>query len=259
MRASSSCGGGAPPSVAAPTTRAATSGDGGSMELFELRIYTAAPGKMEALHKRFRDHTLKFFDKHGIRSVAYWSAADEKRQDRLYYIVAYPDAKSREMRLVNGIAKDPEFLKVVAESEIDGKLTTGIESVLLTPTDYSPKLIAAEAAVKECAMLTKLPAPVLTYLAAEKAKNPEMLAFCFADDALVHDEGQDHHGLDAIKDWKRKANAKYQYLADPIEATVGEKAVKLRSRLTGNFPGSPVELNFTFVLANDRIVSLDIR
>src|SRR5258708_5748635 len=76
---------GSPPSIAAPTTRAATTGDGGGTELFELRIYSAAPGKMEALHKRFRDHTLKFFDKHGIRSVAYWSAVDDKHQDRLYY------------------------------------------------------------------------------------------------------------------------------------------------------------------------------
>jgi hypothetical protein len=259
MRTLSSCGGGAPPSIAAPTTRAATSGDGGSTELFELRIYTAAPGKMEALHRRFRDHTLKFFDKHGIRSVAYWSAVDDKHQGRLYYIVAYPDTKSREMRLVNGIAKDPEFLKVVAESEKDGKLTTEIESVLLAPTDYSPKLTAAQAAVQENAMLSKLPAPVLTYLAAEKAKNPEMLSFCFADDALVHDEGKDHRGLDAIKDWKRKAEAKYQYVLEPLDASVGEKTVKLRARLTGNFPGSPVELNFTFTLAGEKIASLDIR
>ena len=105
-------------------------------QLFELRIYTAAPGKMERLHQRFRDHTLRIFEKHGIKSVGYWTS--ESEPDRLYYMVAYPDRESREQRLVNGIAKDPEFLKVVAESEKDGKLTTGIESVILTPTDYSP-------------------------------------------------------------------------------------------------------------------------
>src|SRR2546430_2951359 len=93
------------PAVAAPATKAVRSG----AELFELRIYTAAPGKMEALHKRFREHTLKSFEKHGIRSVAYWTAIDEKHRERLYYIVAYPDQESREKRLVNGIAKDPEF------------------------------------------------------------------------------------------------------------------------------------------------------
>src|SRR5258706_15661378 len=220
---------GAPPDVAAPATKPVT-GSGGN-ELFELRIYTAAPGKMEALHKRFRDHTLSFFDKHGIRSVAYWSAADDKHQDRLYYIVAYPDAESREKRLVNGIAKDAEFLKVVAESEKDGKLTTNIESVLLMPTDYSPKLVTRQPTEKENAMLSKLPAPVLPYLAAEKAKNPEMLAFCFADDALVHDEGKDYRGLDAIKDWKRKAEAKYRDVLGPLDASVGKKTLKLHARL----------------------------
>jgi hypothetical protein len=246
---------GSPHAVATP----AISATGGGTELFELRIYTAAQGKMEALHQRFRNHTLKLFEKHGIRSVAYWTAVDEKHQDRLYYIIAYPDKESREKMLVNGIAKDPEFLKAVAESEKDGKLTTDIESVLLAPTDYSPKLLAPQAAMKENTMSLNVPAPVATYLAAEKAKNPEMLAFCFTTDALVHDEGRDHRGLEAIQSWKRKAEATYQYVLEPLSASVGEKTVKLRARLTGNFPGSPVELDFTFTLANDKITSLDIR
>ncbi len=105
---------------------------------YELRIYTAAPGKMDALNKRFREHTLRLFEKHGIKSIAYWSAVDEKHQGKLYYVIAYPDQASREQMLVKGIAKDPEFAKAVAESEKDGKLTTEIESVLMTPTDYSP-------------------------------------------------------------------------------------------------------------------------
>jgi hypothetical protein len=105
--------------------------------LFELRIYTAASGKMEALHKRFRDHTLPLFEKHGIKSVGYWTTADKQDEERLYYIVTYPDRTSREKMLTHGIAVDPEFLRVVAESERHGKLTTRIESILLTPTDYS--------------------------------------------------------------------------------------------------------------------------
>jgi hypothetical protein len=108
-------------------------------------------------------------------------------------------------------------------------------------------------------MLSKLPAPVLTYLAAEKTKNPEMLAFCFADDALVHDEGQDHRGIDAIKAWKKAADAKYTYVLEPLNASVTEKSVVVRARLTGNFPGSPVELDHTFTLANGKITSLEIR
>ena len=108
-------------------------------------------------------------------------------------------------------------------------------------------------------MLLKLPAPVLTYLAAEKAKNPEMLTCCFADDALVHDEGRDHRGMDAIKAWKKAAEAKYTYILEPLNASVTDRTVILRARLTGNFPGSPVELDHTLTLANDKITSLEIR
>jgi hypothetical protein len=107
-------------------------------------------------------------------------------------------------------------------------------------------------------MTLKLPGPVTNYLAADKAKDPDMLALCFALDALVHDEGADYRGLDAIKAWKRKAGAKYQYVVEPLDASVSETVVKLHARLTGNFPGSPVELDFTFKLANDKITSLEI-
>lgn len=110
----------------------------GSEQFFELRIYTAAPGKLEALHKRFRDHAVPMFEKHGIKSVGYWTAVDDEHKGKLYYIIAYPDRESRERMLINGIAKDPAFLKAVAESEKDGKLTEGVESVLMVPTDYSP-------------------------------------------------------------------------------------------------------------------------
>lgn len=120
------------------STESKASEPSSASQLYELRIYTAARGKMEALHQRFRDHTLKFFEKHGIKSVGYWEAETAKGEKQLYYLIAYPDRTSREKMLVKGIAADPEFLKVVAESEVGGKLTAGIESVLLSPTDYSP-------------------------------------------------------------------------------------------------------------------------
>jgi hypothetical protein len=110
----------------------------GQQQVFELRIYTAAPGKLESLNRRFREHTLRLFEKHGIKSVGYWTAVDDEHQGRLYYIIAYPDRESRDKMLVNGIARDPEFLEAVATSEKDGKLTAGVESVLMAPTDYSP-------------------------------------------------------------------------------------------------------------------------
>lgn len=122
-----------PPTTASTARKAAT-----QEPLFELRIYTAAPGKLESLNRRFREHTLRLFAKHGIQSVGYWTTVDEKEQGRLYYILRYPNRESREKMLIEGIAKDPEFLKAVAESEKDGKLTDGVESVLLLPTDYSP-------------------------------------------------------------------------------------------------------------------------
>ena len=85
-----------------------------------------------------------------------------------------------------------------------------------------------------------------------------MLDRCFASDARVHDENHDYHGLDAIKTWQQEAQKKYQYVAEPLEASAHEQTVKLRARLTGNFPGSPVELDYTFTLANDKIIALEI-
>ena len=107
-------------------------------------------------------------------------------------------------------------------------------------------------------MLNKLPKPVMRYLAAEKAKDAEALASCFTADALVHDEGRDYRGVDAIRTWKKEADAKYQYVLEPLDASVKDGSVKLRGRLTGNFPGSPVELDFRFTLEDDKIRSLEI-
>ena len=107
-------------------------------------------------------------------------------------------------------------------------------------------------------MSLTLPKPIANYLAAVEAKDTEMLALCFADDALVHDEGHDYRGVDAIRTWKRNADSKYQYVLEPLDASVSGPRVKLRARLTGNFPGSPVELDHTFTLANDKITSLEI-
>jgi SnoaL-like domain len=104
-----------------------------------------------------------------------------------------------------------------------------------------------------------LPKPVAIYLAAVQAKDVDMLALCFADDARVHDENSDYRGLDAIKAWKRETDAKYRYVMEPLDASVSENTVKLRARLTGDFPGSPVELDYTFLLANDKISSLEIQ
>jgi hypothetical protein len=107
-------------------------------------------------------------------------------------------------------------------------------------------------------MSLTLPKPVTKYLAAVEAKDTDMLALCFADDALVHDEGRAYRGLDAIRSWKQETQTKYKYRVEPLDASVSGKTVKLRARLTGDFPGSPVDLDYTFRLANDKITSLEI-
>jgi hypothetical protein len=109
------------------------------------------------------------------------------------------------------------------------------------------------------AISLSLPRPVAIYLAAVKAKDADMLALCFAGDARVYDENRDYRGLDAIRAWKQETDAKYRYVMEPLDASVSENTVKLRARLTGDFPGSPVELDHTFTLANDKIASLEIQ
>jgi NIPSNAP len=103
--------------------------------VYELRTYTAAPGKMEALQKRFRDHTVQIFEKHGMKNVGYW--VPEKHPDTLVYILAHKshEAASKSWK---EFRDDPEWKRVRHESEKDGSLTTKVVSVYMTPTDFSP-------------------------------------------------------------------------------------------------------------------------
>ena len=107
-------------------------------------------------------------------------------------------------------------------------------------------------------MLPHLPQSVVNYLAAVKAKDAEGLARSFTDNALVHDEGRYYKGLDAITAWVNETQTKYKYEIEPLHASANGNSVKLLARLTGNFPGSPVYLNFSFRLASDKIASLEI-
>ncbi len=108
------------------------------------------------------------------------------------------------------------------------------------------------------AMPLTLPKPVAKYLAAVEAKDTDMLALCFADDARCHDEGRDYRGLEAIKSWAKKTQTKYKYVMEPLNASESGKIVKLHARLTGDFPGSPIELDYTFTIAKGKITALEI-
>lgn len=104
--------------------------------LYELRTYHAAPGKLEALLTRFRNHTVKLFEKHGMRNVGYWVPVENK-DNLLIYLLAYPDKESRDASW-KAFAEDPEWKKAAADSEADGKLVAKADSLFLKPTDFSP-------------------------------------------------------------------------------------------------------------------------
>ncbi len=108
-------------------------------------------------------------------------------------------------------------------------------------------------------MTLTVPKPVGAYLPAEQAKDAEQLSLCFTEDGLVHDEAQHYRGRDAIRQWKQEADKKYRYSKQPLSAHTHGDEVAVRARLTGAFPGSPLELNHFFKLSNDKIDSLEIR
>jgi hypothetical protein len=106
--------------------------------VFEQRTYYAAPGKMEALHKRFREHTNRLFEKHGMRIIGFWSPLDKKAaEEKLIYILAFP-SKAAADQCWDAFRKDPDWLRVKEASERDGKLVERVESVYMKATDYSP-------------------------------------------------------------------------------------------------------------------------
>jgi hypothetical protein len=111
----------------------------GKERFFEMRTYTAAEGKIGALHARFRDHTNALFAKHGIEMIGYWTPVNEKdgSKNKLVYILAYPSQEAREAAW-KAFAADPEWVKAKAASEASGKLVDKVESVYMKPTDYSP-------------------------------------------------------------------------------------------------------------------------
>ena len=109
----------------------------GAARVYELRIYHVVPGKLESLVARFRDHTEKLFVKHGIKSVAYWTAMDEPAKTNTFiYLLEHP---SREAASANWKAfqADPAWQTVKAKSEANGKLVEKIDSTYLTLTDFS--------------------------------------------------------------------------------------------------------------------------
>lgn len=105
---------------------------------YELRIYYAAPGKLDDLHARFRDHTMKIFERHGMVNIGYW-VPQENPDNKLIYILAHKNREAARQSW-SDFGKDPEWQVAQKASEKDGRLVTKVESTFLTATDYSPEI-----------------------------------------------------------------------------------------------------------------------
>jgi len=113
-------------------------GEEKEQRFFELRKYTTHEGKLDDLHKRFRDHTNRIFKKHGMQLVGYWTPVDGDEADNtLVYILAYESRDARDKAWA-ACKADPEWQKAYQASRQDGPIVKKVENKFLTPTDYSP-------------------------------------------------------------------------------------------------------------------------
>ena len=107
-------------------------------------------------------------------------------------------------------------------------------------------------------MAVTLPKSVAEYFSAANTDDADRVAACFAADAVVRDEGHDNHGRDAIRRWAREVRRKYRFHAEVTAAEEAAGRTIVTAHLTGDFPGSPVDLRYRFKLAGPEIVALEI-
>ncbi len=103
--------------------------------LYELRTYTAPEGKLDALNARFREHTMRLFEKHGMKNIIYWTPTETP--NTLIYVIAHKDMDAAKASWA-AFRDDPEWKKVAEETQKNGKIVSKVEAVYLNPTDYSP-------------------------------------------------------------------------------------------------------------------------
>lgn len=110
----------------------------GSHRIFEMRIYTTHPGKLDNLHDRFKNHTNSLFVKHGMRLIGYWTPTETpKSENTLIYILSYPNHAARKKSWEAFLA-DPSWQDTFKNSIKNGKLVKEINSTFLNATEYSP-------------------------------------------------------------------------------------------------------------------------
>jgi hypothetical protein len=121
------------------TGRSVGQGEKANTRVYELRTYTTLPGRLSALNKRFADHTMKLFERHGMRNEMYWVPTDDARKDNtLIYLLSHESPEAAE-RSWNAFRADPEWIKVRDASEADGKiLAKAPERVFMRLTEFSP-------------------------------------------------------------------------------------------------------------------------
>ena len=107
-------------------------------------------------------------------------------------------------------------------------------------------------------MSIPLPPAIDLYVRIENSSDLEALSGCFASNATIRDEGHTHQGLAAIREWMADTKKKYHHIIAPLEVGKRDGRTVLKAKLAGNFPGSPVTLEFSFVLEEGKIVSLEI-
>jgi hypothetical protein len=105
-------------------------------KVYELRTYTVVQGRMPAMLKRFRDHTTKLFEKHGMQNIGYWNPEGKDGETKLIYLLAH-DSKEAAAKSWEGFRSDPDWIKVRDASEADGKIVEKVDSVYMKPTDFS--------------------------------------------------------------------------------------------------------------------------
>ena len=103
---------------------------------YEMRVYYSPPGKLADLNTRFRNHTTKLFEKHGMTNIGYWEPI-ENPENKLIYILAYPSKEARDASW-KAFGADPEWQTAAKASEVNGKLVAKVDSWYLVAADYSP-------------------------------------------------------------------------------------------------------------------------
>lgn len=178
-------------------------------KLYELRFYTTNPGKLPDLHARFRDHTMKLFEKHGMENIIYWTVSEGTKQDgedkdnMLVYIIAHKDEASKDASW-KAFINDPEWKAVAAKSEENGKiLAKPPQAILMRDTDFS----AVDEPVNQDS-----DAPARLWELRQYNDGPERVPHTVDRFGSGEKEIFTKHGMQTVKFWTATDNSAFIYL-----------------------------------------------